>query len=71
MSETKAASAERVGDLRARLRGSMTREYASWERSQTREVSETSFRTSSEPAATGSQSQEQSSVEVTHVSALV
>ena len=65
MSETKAASAERVRDLRARLRGSMTREYASWERSQTREVSETSFRTSSEPAATGSQSQEQSSVEVT------
>jgi pilus assembly protein CpaF len=65
MSETKAASAERVGDLRARLRGSMTREYASWERSQTREVSEISFRTSSESAATGNQSQEQSSVEVT------
>jgi pilus assembly protein CpaF len=63
MSDTKVSSVKPVGDLRARLRGSMTREYASWERSQTRDVSENSFRPNAALVTTGSQ--EQSPLEIT------
>ena len=51
MSQGRPESDESPGDLRARLRGSMTREYATWERSQTSEQTSNSFRGKAAPAA--------------------
>ena len=51
MSQGRPESDESPGDLRARLRGSMTREYATWERSQTSEQTSNSFRAKAAPAA--------------------
>jgi len=53
------------GDLRARLRGSMTREYASWERSQTQDTSRTSFRSNAAPTAPPAQRSGRSSLDIT------
>ena len=50
MSEGRPESDESPSDLRARLRGSMTREYATWERSQTSEAASNSFRSNAAPA---------------------
>ena len=51
MSEGRPESDASPGDLRARLRGSMTREYKSWERSQANESAPNSFRTNT-PSST-------------------
>ena len=63
MSEGRAESDPSPNDLRARLRGSMTREYATWERSQTNDKASTSFRSNASPAPVARA--EQGSLDVT------
>ena len=52
-------------DLRARLRGSMTREYADWERSQTRDAERDSYRPESPPPSRRVAPAERSALDIT------
>ena len=65
VSEDREASDVSVENLRARLRGSMTREYATWERSQTRDVARSSFRPAPTAQTARVASTEASSLDVT------